>query len=236
MPEKPAKASAPAALQWSPEVRSLVSLLLFVHVFIVFVAVTTYTRPSDLQQRLHQLFAPYLRMFHLTAYPVSYPFARYHLTHALPTDVDFTCEVEFEANGQAQTVTIPQRPLWPLIRSRRYQALANATGTLADEEGDEDLGGILPRAIAASVLRSYGATQGTFRCRAHYLPQLEQMPEVAAGKREALENYRVTYEAQVIAQGGVVELLKKSRTLEVAPVETSPGTPRTQPLPGAPTP
>lgn len=210
---------------WSSEVRSLVSLLLFVHLFVLFVAVTTYTRPSGLQQRLHEVFAPYLRALHLTAYPATYPFARYHLTHASPTDVDFTCEVDYQTPEGPQTVTIPARPLWPRIRQRRYQALANATGYLTDEEADEDLGGVLPRAIAGSVLKSHGATEGTFRCRAHYLPLLEQMGEVDAGRQGPLENFRVTYEAQVIAAGGTVELLKKSTTLEVAPIETRPANP-----------
>lgn len=210
-------------LPWSGEVRSLVSLLLFLHLFVLFVAVTTYTRPSGLQERLHQLFAPYLRTLHLTAFPVTYPFARYHLTHALPTDVDFTCEVEFVGtDGKPETVLIPSGPLWPPIRSRRYQALANATGALSDEEADEDLAGILPRALAASVLARHGVSQGTFRVRAHYLPQIEQMAEVETGKRPAI-NETVTYEAQVIVSGGTVELLKKSRTLEVAPVR--PGEP-----------
>lgn len=210
---------------WSGEVRSLVSLLLFVHLFAVFVAVTTYTRPSGLQERLHEVFAPYLRTLHLTAFPVTHPFARYHLTHALPTDVDFTCEVDFTGPSGPQTVTIPERPLWPRIRLRRYQALANATGALTDEEADEDLGGILPRAIAGSVLKSNGATEGTFRCRAHYLPLIEQMSEVDGGRSAPLENFRVTYEAQVIVSGGTVELLKKSTTLEVAPIETRPASP-----------
>lgn len=215
----------PPVIAWSSEVRSLVSLLLFIHLFVVFVAVTTYTRPSGLQERLHELFSPYLRTLHLSAFPVTYPFARYHLTHALPTDVDFTCEVDYKGPEGRQTVTIPERPLWPRIRQRRYQALANAAGALTDEEADEDLGGILPRAIAGSVLKSHGATEGTFRCRAHYLALIDQMTEVDAGRRGPLENFRVTYEAQVISSGGTVELLKKSTTLEVAPIETRPTNP-----------
>lgn len=231
MATKSPSPSVPPGIVWSSEVRSLVSLLLFVHLFAVFVAVTTYTRPSGLQERLHQVFGPYLRTLHLTAFPVTYPFARYHLTHAMPTDVDFTCEVEFTGSDGPQTISIPQRPLWPRIRLRRYQALANATGALSDEEADEDLAGVLPRAIAGSVLKSHGVGEGTFRCRAHYLPLIEQMAEVDAGRRAPLENLRVTYEAQVIASGGNVELLKKSRTLEVAPIESQPQTPSG---PGAP--
>jgi hypothetical protein len=212
----------PPRITWSPEARSAASLVIFMHLFALVVAVTTYTQPSVLQQRLHELFSPYLRTLHLTAYPVNYPFARYHLTHALPTDVDYSVQVDLKgADGQAETVAVPASGLQPWVRYRRYQALANATGTLADEEANEDFSGILPRAVAGAILRSRGATQGLVRCRAHYLPELEAMAEVAAGRREPLENFSNTYEAQVFLSGDSIELLKKSRTLDVAPVEGS---------------
>lgn len=225
------------ATPWSAEVRSFVSLLLFAHLFALVVAVTTYTRPSQLQQKLHDLFAPYLRNLHLTAYPVSYPFARYYLTHAMPTDVDFSCDVEFKTKqGAAETVSIPRSDLRPLVRLRRYQALANAAGTLADAEANEDYSAILPRAIAGSILKRHDAAQGTLRLRAHYIPQIEIMDDVAAGRRSPPVSG--TYEAQVFISGPTVELLKKSTTLEVAPVENRSGgsgrpvRPRAQPPQG----
>jgi hypothetical protein len=220
-PDTQPQVSAPP---WSGEARSLASLLLFAHLFALVVAVTTYTRPSELQVRLHDLFAPYLRNLHLTAYPVSYPFARYYLTHSLPTDVDFSCEVEFtNSDGAVEKVSIPMTGLQPLVRLRRYQAIANAAGTLADAEANEDFNSILPKAIAGSILKRRGATQGTVKLLAHYLPQLEDMGEIAAGRREP--PVTVIYEAQVFTSGGNVELLKKSTTLEVAPVETRPAKP-----------
>src|SRR5262245_51297481 len=85
-------------IPWSSERRSWASLLLFIHLFAIVVAVTTYTRPSGLQVRLHALFAPYLRNLHLTPYPNSYPFARFHLTHGGRTDVDFTCEIDVQTS------------------------------------------------------------------------------------------------------------------------------------------
>lgn len=230
----PSPSEPPPPIAWSSEARSIASLLIFIHLFALLVAVTTYTRPSELQLRLHDLFSPYLRTLHLTAYPVNYPFARYHLTHALPTDVDYNVQVDLKgADGQTETVSVPAAGLQPLIRHRRYQALANAAGTLADEESNEDYSGILPRAIAGAILKSQGATQGQVRCRAHYLPELEAMAEVDAGRREALDNYSNTYEAQVFISGNSVELLKKSRTLDVAPVESSRSRATPPPTPGA---
>ncbi|HEV3138012.1 MAG TPA: hypothetical protein VGZ26_08905 [Pirellulales bacterium] len=208
---------------WSPEARTWVSLLLFAHLFAVVVAVTTYTRPSGLQEQLHALFAPYLRTLHLAVLPVSYPFARYHLTHASPSDVDFSCEVEFkDQQGSAERITLPDATLRPRVRYRRYQAMINAMGSLAEGEENEELGSILPRAIAGSILKQHGASQGTIRCRAHVPPAMETMENTGSSQREALEKYRDVYQAQVFVSAGGVELLKKSTTLEVAPVEGAP--------------
>jgi hypothetical protein len=214
--------------RWSAESRSFVSLLLFAHIFALVVAVTTYSRPSQVQQTLHDLFAPYLRNLHFTAYPVSYPFARYYLTHALPTDVDFSCEVEYQdQQGKTEKVSIPEPDLQPLVRRRRYQALANAAGTLADAEASDDFSSILPKGIAGSILKSHGATQGTIRLRAHYIPQIELMDESDPARRTPPA--ADTYEAQVFTSGATVELLKKSTTLEVAPVETKQAPSRAKP-------
>lgn len=220
--------SQPSQPTWSPELRTWVSLLLFVHLFALVVAVTTYARPSGLQEQLHALFDRYLRNLHMTASPISYPFARYHLTHATPSDVDFAVEVEIAGQGGAiEKIVIPAPDMQPLVRRRRYQALANAAGTLATGETNEEYTSVLPRAIAGSILKQRGATQGTVRCRAHFLPEIEAMGEVDAGRRAALENYRDIYEAQVFVNATGIELLKKSTTLEVAPVEGSPARSKT---------
>jgi hypothetical protein len=79
------------------------------------------------------------------------------------------------------------------------------------------------------VLARDSASQGVVKLTAHYLPELEAMGNVESGRRGPLENYRTIYEAQVFASGNSVELLKKSSTLETAPVERSKQTQPTQP-------
>ena len=152
-----------SAARLGADVRTWVSLLLFIHLFAVSVAVTTYTRPSGVQERLHALFDPYLRNLHLTAFPSSYPFARFHLTHGLATDVNFTVNVNIPtADGKTEKVAIPGDRLQPLVRYRRYQALANAVGHLAQPEGDDSASGILPKAIAAPSSPNTGPRKGRF--------------------------------------------------------------------------
>jgi hypothetical protein len=212
---------SPPEPRWSPETRTWVSLLLFAHLFAVFVAVTTYTRPSLLQDRLHGVFAPYLRILHLTALPVSYPFARFHLTHAGPVDVDFSVEVDVQnPDGSTDTLIIPPA-VQPLVRFRRYQALANAAGALASDELGEANASILPRAIAGSVLAREGAGGGVLRIRGHGLADLEDMASLEAVAQAARENVTDVYEAQIIVSPVGIELLKKSTTLETAPVEST---------------
>lgn len=205
---------------WSAETRTWVSLLLFVHLFAVVVAVTSYTRPSILQERLHSLFEPYLRNLHLTALPNSYPFARFHLTHAGATDVDFTIEIEAQrADGTTDVVALPPTPLQPLVRFRRYQALVNATGSLATGEMGDAVISILPKTIAGSVLRHENADGGVIRIRSLGLPSFDDIGSLAAMARAARENVSDVYEAQVIVSPDSVELLRKATTLEIAPVE-----------------
>lgn len=210
---------SPPEPRWSPEARTWVSLLLFAHLFALFVAVTTYTRPSLLQDRLHGLFAPYLRNLHLTPLPVSYPFARFHLTHAGPSDIDFSLEIDAQKpEGATARVTIPPR-VQPLVRFRRYQALANAAGTLASDELGEANASILSKAIAGSVLTREQAGGGVLRIVGHGLPEIEDLANLQTVAQAARENVNNVYEAQVIVSPAGVELLKKSTTLEVAPVE-----------------
>src|SRR5262245_26002231 len=103
------ESTQPAAIVWGRDARAWASLLIFAHLFAVTVAVTSYSRQSGLQARLHELFATYyLRPLHLTPLPVTYPFARFYLTHALTnSDVDFRVDVELEKDGKTTGDMLP---------------------------------------------------------------------------------------------------------------------------------
>ncbi len=195
--------------QWSPEARNWASLLLFIHLFVVFVALAAYTRPSGVQQRLLPLFEPYLNNLDLSP---TQPFARYYLTHAAQADVDFSCEVDVEGSD-GKPIVIPDPQLWPAIRFRRYQALANAAGYLSQPEGDENLAGILPKAIAAGLLKQRGKTQGVVRVRAHFLSPIDAPTRTDRGP------VTTQYEAEVFSTAGTFDLHKRSSKFEVAPLE-----------------
>ncbi len=211
---------SPPPVAWSPETRTWISLVLFAHLFALLVAVTSYTRPSDLQRRLHAVFEPYLRNLHLTALPNSYPFARFHLGHGGATDVDFQVEVTPRGSTEpAAAFLMPEAPLQPLIRLRRYQALANATGTLASGEFGDAAAAVLPKTISAYALKHQGVTGGTIVVRALGLPEFDEAANLITIARASHEKTNTVYEAQAIVGPSGVELLRKATTLEIAPVE-----------------
>ncbi len=161
-PGDPTAPSAPSA-----EVRGLVSFVLFVHLFLVAIALTAYTSPSSLQERLRDLFAPYLVTLNFDLNPNAYPMGRFYLTHERETDVDATIHIDARLpDGSERSLTIPEPGLWPGERRRRYQALANAAETLVESD---EMQAALPRAIAGSVLREWGATGGEVRIERHLL-------------------------------------------------------------------
>lgn len=214
MTSVPTSANQPPGnpVQWSPEARTWVSLLLFVHLFAVFVAVAAYTRSSGFERRLLRLFEPYLNNLYLSPTHSTYPFARYYLTHAAQSDVDFSCEVDVEGTD-SETLVVPDSGLWPGVRFRRYQALANVAGYLSQAEGDDNLAGILPKTIAAGVLGQRGEKQGVVRVRAHFLAPIDAPAKADRGP------LTTQYEAEVFSSGDHFDLHKRSAKFEVAPLE-----------------
>src|SRR6185295_18151374 len=158
-------------------VRTVLSLLLFLHLFSLAVVVVCYGNPlgieeqASLSRRLLDVLSPYVETFNLNLghrYQVSTPpntavdpIARYYLTRSFPSDIDFTVEIEARRKaGTTETVVIPPGDLWPTERLRRYQLLANAVGSLSGNEqvaGDDSVELILPKAVAGAVLAQLGA-------------------------------------------------------------------------------
>lgn len=217
-------------------VRSWLSLLLFIHLFVVAIALSGYTQPSGLQQRLKNVLGFYLTTFNFDLTHSYYSTARLHLTHGNDTDVDFAVIVDVAASPEnaAESVTIPPEGLWPPQRYRRYQALANAASSraAAAEVADEDpLKLSLPGAIAASVLAERGAKRGTVKCRGHYLQSLESLKTLGKPESDPYDPlyYRNVLEADVFLSRGKFDIMKKAAAGEVAPVETSGSKPASSP-------
>jgi hypothetical protein len=215
----PRDAGPPASLP-SSEVRGVVSLLLFIHLFAVVISLASYTAPSTLQDEIRKLLAPYLATLNFDLNPNAYPTGRFYLTHDLPVDVDAVIHVDGTLpDGTERSITIPEPGLWPLERRRHYQALANAASTLVE---NEDYQAALPKAIAGSILQSWGATDGTIRIERHFPLQMENAASRDSSRNDPFgpTRYSTVYEAHVlVSPTGQVDLAKKVAAGEVAPVD-----------------
>jgi len=200
----------------SQGVRTFVTLAIIVHLVAITVALGAYTEPSRLLIVLKKVFAPYTRTLKFDVVGRYYSGARWHLTHASETDVDFAVEVDAELPGGKTEAVILPPSVRPGIRWRRYQTLANAAGSVA---ANDELQSILARSIAASALENLDAHRGTVTVRGHYLPSLKDFNSMDPARSNPMDKmyFANLYEAQVFAQAGQVELLKKSSAAEVAP-------------------
>jgi hypothetical protein len=218
-PSAPQPASLP-----SPAVRTTVSLLLFMHLFAITVAIVAYPQPSMIETRLKQTLDPYLQPLNFDLSQAVYASGRLQLTHAAPTDVDYAIEVDAKQKDGTKlqpALVIPQPDLWPPQRRRRDQALANATGALIGNEAvADDLEALLPKAIASSVLAANGGTAGAIRVKAHYLLAIESRDSTSAKLSDPFDpsRYSNAFDAQVLVSRGRVDLLKASAAGEAAPV------------------
>jgi hypothetical protein len=227
MPERDSQPQLP------PEsVRGFVSLLLIIHLFAIGIGLAAYTSASPVERRLVATLAPYLRTFNFDLTHVFPAVARLHLSHAGPSDIDFTITGTVRLpDKQSADWTLPRKGLRPAIRAQRDQYLANTIGSLTDRESEEQEA-ILPRTVAAAELRRHSAKSGSFKVTAHFLQEIEDIggSEVNRRNPEDASFFRDVFEANVLLGPGGVDLLKKAAKGEVAPLTGTTGGAAPQPV------
>ncbi len=210
-PSPPLAEGAPDA-----NVRSIVSLLLFVHVFCLFVALTGNYYISPLQIRLLNTLAPYIQLFKIK------PTAPYHLTDGSELSDDHFLEIEVTAGAQqGEIIRIPDSAVKGNPAKRRFQLLAK-TMAATSYLGAEQNTAAFAKAIGAHVLDTGSNEEVIVRCR-RYQPQPRQMdPNAAATPADPTADAYLTtpYEARVWRdRSGQVQLLKIEEKKVVAPLE-----------------
>lgn len=205
---------APLPAEWA---RTLVSFLIFVHLFALVVAVLSNWNPSPLALRLRRvpLVKPYLEYL---AMDQSYV-PLYGFTFGMTEDTDDMVELGLTlADGSQRSFTLPQPGVWPRQRWRRD---ARLTETAADLTGEQyrDLQSVVPQAIAAYFATEYGAKGGTIRCRRHFQQPIDSLSSSNPAERDPYDKsrYAQLYEARIIVSGQQVQLLKTEAAAEVAP-------------------
>jgi hypothetical protein len=198
-----------------PAWHTLVSLLLVIHWFCVFVVLSANFFRSALQEDLVRVLRPYTRLLNFDP-----NFARFHLTHGSEDDDDHFVEVVSPDAPDEPVARYPQRNHLPGGEPRhRYQALASVLGFFSRREDDATCAE-LAKVIGAAAMSRDQLQRVVVRCRWHRAQPLEL--DRADGTNPADPNapayFETVYEADVwIAEDGSTQVLKKSSRREVAP-------------------
>ena len=228
-----ASESTAAKSDGSPDVlRSVLSILIFAHLFCVAVVLSSNLRRSALQSRLVKIFAGYTQLldFDPDFTPYYYTFGR-DVDNDARLVVDLYADADLSARDQplVKTVTLPDGGTNWLGDRRRYFALARIVALNSQPENENDeLTGEVARAVGGRVMRENGAKRAVFRCIQRLSQPLDLSllnpgfpPDNPLDARYEL----MPYEADVwIDEDNQVQTLKRASRAEVAPRQNGPGT------------
>ncbi len=226
----------------SPTARSILSLLIFIHLFCVLVVLGSTFRRSALQSRLVAIFGPYTQVLALD--PGFY--TPYFYTQGRTSDDDATIVLDLyadanrpvEQQAKLNTVVFPGGGSPWLDDRRRAFSLARLMAGYAEPDAEVDeLTGEIARGLGARILREHSAKRAVVRCVRRLSQPLDLTTLLAGfppGEPTAAAYDEMLYEADVwIDEDGEVQVQRRVAQAEAAPRRTSPaGRPRGQ-EPGA---
>ncbi len=210
--------------------RSIISLLLVVHLFCVFtVLASTYLR-STLQSRLVSIFGVYTE---LLAFDPG-QFIPYFYTHGRTRDDDAVFSLDLYPAGDVpvaqrqliKTVFFPEGGSNWLGERRRTIRLAQQLAYFADPEVDrDDLAAEIARGVGSRVMREHGAQAAVLRCTRRLSQPLDLTTlfrDFPADHPAAPAYDELLYEADVyFDEDGQVQAIRRQAAAEVAPRRTS---------------
>lgn len=195
-------------------VRSTVNLLLFLHLFVVAVALSGNFAPSGLQRRLLEVFAPYTRTLN---FDLNY--TPYYLTRGTEADVDHRIEILPRGASEARAEDWLSLPDVGLRGGERYQRYQRLAATFAFLAADDTVAGQLAQAIGTHFSRRERTVPAQIRCRSHFLQSMEVVGGGNANERDPYNAiyYRVPYAANcVVGRDGLVSIVKIDEASQVA--------------------
>lgn len=195
----PANAAAQAPLP-SANVRTIINLLLFAHLFSLGVVLFWQTNSSPVSEQLHNIPAGYLKPLHLDlAFDDGHPNAAtenaaavtirhrdrsrramLHFTHADLLDNELWLEFTYEADATTHTIMLPAAGLWPPLRRERYALLAWEIARTAGEEESR----VLARVVATGLMNRLNVDSG----KLSVVRRAPQSPAQAVATDEAFSN------------------------------------------------
>jgi len=205
--------SLPAPTGPSDTVRSVVSFLLFLHLFALGVGVLSRaTEGAPLETKLRDVpgVLPYIQLLGIDW---SYTFPLVAPLRTGQPDLDHRIVVELKkADGSTETIVFPDRAQVSGPRLHRYK---NLVTTAVDFLQAASMESKIPENIARSLVREYQATGGTIRILG------KVAPEEAYGNMPTADAAPM-YEAQILVVGDGVNLLKKESAADSAPASATP--------------
>lgn len=219
--------------------RSLLSFLIFLHLFALLVAVTSQHLGSVLTTKLrrvpdlsavpgigsqswaHRLpqVQNYLQMLNMD---LGYAF---HLSSGGPDvsnrapDTEFAWEGDFALPGETQKSQFPEPGTWPRQRRNRFAALGRLAAHFASTDRLSTSETVLAGGIAAGWAHEHRATAGTVRLMRRDLPRTVLPPETTESV------LRPVFEYDLVAMGDRIEVQKKNPRSDTA----APAAPKGQP-------
>lgn len=218
----------------SQGLRSVVSLVLFIHLFCVFAALSSNYYPSDLQREFLARLRIYTQLFNFDL------FVPYNLTMAEPVDSNHRVEVlptgadETDANAW---LALPDVGLKGGERRQRYERLGELMDTYIGQQREDPLA-LVTASVGEHFLHQRQVTPKQIRCRRHSLvhPDLFTVPNPEPPRDpSASSEFSVVYAADAVVddEAGTVQVVKKEAIGEVAGATGSSG-PTANPGPPGP--
>jgi len=157
-----------SAQQSQAMLRSIVSLVLCIHLFCVAVVLASNFRHSPLQSRLVSIFAPYTKLLDFDP-----EFTPYYYTLGRNSDDDTWLVIDLYPSADqsvtqqqiAQTMRVPEAGSNWLDERRRGFQLAKLLAARADPEAEDDnITGEIARSVGGWAMRQSGNKRAVVRC------------------------------------------------------------------------
>jgi hypothetical protein len=214
----------------SSALQSVISLVLFIHLFCVAVVLSSNFQRSTLQARLVSLFAPYTQLLHFDP-----DFTPYYFTLGRASDDDTWLAIDLYADAN---LPVSEQPVAKSVRlhdgtsawlggRRRAMQLAQMVATNADPEVDnDDITSAIARPVGAWFIRQTNNGRAVVRC-VRRMSQPYDLATLNAGfpaDNPTDPAYDMTlYEADVwIDEDGQAQVQKRVARAEAAPRQTAP--------------
>lgn len=211
----------------SEAVQALLSVALFIHLFCVFVSLSSNWIRSPVQRRLLVILRPYTQLLN-----IDLNFTPYHLTHGRRYEVDNCIEVDIEdEQGGKTTMRLPPDDSMRAGKAyARYKALANIMAFFAIMEEENGVSHVA-QSVAAHAFAAHLATnapaddvaiRGEIRSQQHNLQTTEALRNGVPGQADPNDAsfFGTSYVADIHVDrtSGEVRIHKRTGRGEAAPV------------------